>query len=228
MQNKKQTAAMQNRMFNLLHQLNKDMHERDHILAIALLGAIAGQNTFLYGPPGTAKSLISRRLAYAFEAPAYFECLMNRFTTPEEIFGPVSIKELKEDRYIRQVEGYLPTADFAFYGSFSRFFSSCQTNCSKYSPLVRRRDAARSSAWRYASRSICTQTLTLSGAHRPKGSSSPWGSVKSLLFMGAPSAASYAADGGGFHGAVFPGEGCIIRKKSKQACFFWEKRACLL
>ncbi len=46
MQNKKQTAAMQNRMFNLLHQLNKDMHERDHILAIALLGAIAGQNTF--------------------------------------------------------------------------------------------------------------------------------------------------------------------------------------
>ena len=110
----------------------------------------------------------------------------------------------------------------------SRFFSSCQTNCSKYSPLVRRRDAARSSAWRYASRSICTQTLTLSGAHRPKGSSSPWGSVKSLLFMGAPSAASYAADGGGFHGAVFPGEGCIIRKKSKQACFFWEKRACLL
>ena len=46
LRNKKQTAAMQNRMFNLLHQLNKDMHERDHILAIALLGAIAGQNTF--------------------------------------------------------------------------------------------------------------------------------------------------------------------------------------
>lgn len=98
----------------LLAQLNQSLYEREQILAIALLGAIAGQNTFLLGPPGTAKSLISRRLACAFEKPNYFEYLMNRFSTPEEIFGPISIKALKEDRYIRQIEGYLPTADFAF------------------------------------------------------------------------------------------------------------------
>ena len=109
-----QNIVMQDRISNLLKQLNADMHEREQILAITLLGAISGQNTFLYGPPGTAKSLISRRLACAFETSNYFECLMNRFTTPEEIFGPISIQELKENRYIRQVEGYLPTADFAF------------------------------------------------------------------------------------------------------------------
>lgn len=109
-----QKTAMQDRISNLLKQLNTNMHEREQILAITLLGAISGQNTFLYGPPGTAKSLISRRLACAFETSNYFECLMNRFTTPEEIFGPISIQELKADRYIRQVEGYLPTADFAF------------------------------------------------------------------------------------------------------------------
>lgn len=106
--------AIQQRITKLLKQLGEGMHEREQVLAIALLGAIAGHNTFLYGPPGTAKSLISRRLAAAFEQPNYFEYLMNRFSTPEEVFGPVSIKELKQDRYTRQIDGYLPTADFAF------------------------------------------------------------------------------------------------------------------
>ncbi|OSI11472.1 AAA family ATPase [Neisseria zoodegmatis] len=106
--------TMQKRITDLLSQLTDGIHERDQIMALSLLGAIAGHNTFLFGPPGTAKSLISRRLASAFENPHYFEYLMNRFSTPEEVFGPVSIKALKEDRYIRQIQGYLPTADFAF------------------------------------------------------------------------------------------------------------------
>lgn len=106
--------AMQKRIASLLKQLTEGIHERDQIMAVSLLGAIAGHNTFLFGPPGTAKSLISRRLVCAFENPKYFEYLMNRFSTPEEVFGPVSIKALKEDRYIRKIDGYLPTADFVF------------------------------------------------------------------------------------------------------------------
>lgn len=105
---------LKQRLSFLLAQLSHNMHEREHILAIALLGAITGQNTFLFGPPGTAKSLISRRLSQAFNENEYFECLMNRFTTPEEIFGPISISALKKDLYIRQINGYLPTAHFAF------------------------------------------------------------------------------------------------------------------
>jgi MoxR-like ATPase len=106
--------SIKQRLERLLKQIGEGLHEREQILAVSLLGAISGQNTFLHGPPGTAKSLISRRLASAFKEPNYFEYLMNRFSTPEEVFGPVSIKELKEDKYIRQIEGYLPTADFAF------------------------------------------------------------------------------------------------------------------
>lgn len=107
-------SKLTQRIEALLAAVSAGMHEREQVLAVALLGAIAGHNTFLFGPPGTAKSLISRRIARAFENPAYFEYLMNRFSTPEEVFGPVSLKELKEDRYTRQIAGYLPTADFAF------------------------------------------------------------------------------------------------------------------
>jgi MoxR-like ATPase len=102
------------RISKLINQLTDGLHERDEVIAVSLLGALAGQNTFLFGPPGTAKSLISRRISHAFESSNYFEYLMNRFSTPEEVFGAVSIKALKEDKYTRKTNGYLPTADFAF------------------------------------------------------------------------------------------------------------------
>ena len=40
---------------------------------------------------------------------------MSRFSTPDEIFGPVSISKLKDsDKYERSIEGYLPMADVVF------------------------------------------------------------------------------------------------------------------
>lgn len=109
-----EVASIRNRIQSLITSISGGMYEREEIVSMALLGALCGQSTFLYGPPGTAKSLIARRVACAFDQPAYFEYLMNRFSTPDEVFGPVSIKALKEDRYIRKTDGYLPKADFAF------------------------------------------------------------------------------------------------------------------
>lgn len=110
----KEEKSLKDRIQKLITAISDGMYEREEIISVSLLAALCGQNTFLYGPPGTAKSLISRRISCAFHEPAYFEYLMNRFSTPEEVFGPVSIKALKEDRYARKTDSYLPRADFAF------------------------------------------------------------------------------------------------------------------
>ena len=102
------------RIEKILTQLNTGIYEKEEVIAVSLLDALAGLNTFLLGPPGTAKSLIARRIASAFESDNYFELLLNKFSTPEEVFGPIKLSELKEDNYERQTKGYLPTADVAF------------------------------------------------------------------------------------------------------------------
>ena len=118
MQNTQQKAQertnLRDRFEGLIRIICAGMYEREEIISVSLLAALCGQNTFLFGPPGTAKSLISRRISCAFDKPAYFEYLMHRFSTPEDVFGPVSIKALKEDRYVRKTDFYLPKADFAF------------------------------------------------------------------------------------------------------------------
>lgn len=102
------------RVNKLINIISNGLHERDEIVSNSLLAILAGQSVFLYGLPGTAKSLIARRLSKAFKKSTHFEYLMQRFSTPEEVFGPVSIHELKQDKFLRKTNGYLPTADFAF------------------------------------------------------------------------------------------------------------------
>ena len=102
------------RIAGILSKLNDGVYGREEVIAIAFLGAIAGLNTFLLGPPGTAKSMIARRISSVFKSDQYFELLMHRFSTPEEIFGPIKLSELKKDNYERETAGYLPTADLAF------------------------------------------------------------------------------------------------------------------
>lgn len=105
---------LNDRLQRLRDALSANLVERDEAARLALLAALAGEHLLLVGPPGTAKSLVARRLRHAFKDATYFERLLTRFTVPEELFGPLSIKGLEEDRYERLTTAYLPSASVAF------------------------------------------------------------------------------------------------------------------
>lgn len=119
---------MKQKIETLLNQLNHGLIERQETLKAALLTVLAGENMVLIGPPGTAKSEIACRIAdsisHGKDDNGYFEYLLTKFSTPEEIFGPLSIAELKADRFKRNTEGYLPTVNIAFLDEIFKASSS--------------------------------------------------------------------------------------------------------
>lgn len=85
--------------------------ERAAIVDGALAAILAQEHVLLVGPPGTAKTALVSQLATAFSGKT-FTRLMTRFTTPDEIFGPLSITALQQDRYQRVTTDMLSEANF--------------------------------------------------------------------------------------------------------------------
>lgn len=90
--------------------------DKQHLVDLMLVAAIAQEPLLLVGPPGTAKSdlVLKFKDALGISQADYFEYMLTRFTEPSEIIGPIDINELRDGRYIRREKGKLPTAKLGF------------------------------------------------------------------------------------------------------------------
>lgn len=86
---------------------------KDEIVDLMGVCLVAGENLFLLGPPGTAKSALVRELAMRLDGRV-FDYLLTRFTEPNELFGPFDIRKLREGELVTNTEGMLPEASFVF------------------------------------------------------------------------------------------------------------------
>lgn len=104
---------MQDKFSQLAAELEGELVERTDEIRCALLALVAGCTFFMVGPPGCAKSLLARRIAARLSGVEFFDVGLNKFSTPEVLYGPHDLKALKAGRWERVVDGTLVTADFA-------------------------------------------------------------------------------------------------------------------
>ena len=96
-----------------VERVGENLVERDEEARLVVLGLVSREHVLLLGVPGTGKSVLASRLSRLCGG-FFFQRLLTRFTTPEEIFGPLSLRALENDEYRRCTEGFLPTASVAF------------------------------------------------------------------------------------------------------------------
>lgn len=97
----------------LLDVLKNEYVGKDEVIDLLGICLVAGENLFLLGPPGTAKSAVVRSLASRLDGRV-FDYLLTRFTEPSELFGPFDIRRLREGDLLTNTEGMLPEADVVF------------------------------------------------------------------------------------------------------------------
>lgn len=107
---------LRKRINKLRTSLGRFFVNKQEIIDLMCVAAVAQEPLLLVGPPGTAKSdlVLKFKDSLGMTEGDYFEYMLTRFTEPSEIIGAIDIKELRDGKYIRRKEGKLPTAKLVF------------------------------------------------------------------------------------------------------------------
>src|SRR3954465_635825 len=111
-----EAEELRTRLNRFRTSLGRFFVQKQELIDLMLVAAIAQEPLLLVGPPGTAKSdlVLKFKDALGLADEDYFEYMLTRFTEPSEIIGPIDIGKLREGRYIRREQGKIPTARLAF------------------------------------------------------------------------------------------------------------------
>src|SRR5580658_3565570 len=112
------------KLSSIREELNHLFLERGDLIDGALCALLSASHVLVIGPPGTAKSMLADELCRRVEGAAYFQWLLTKFSTPEEIFGAVSLRSLEQDDYRRVTDHKLPEAHVAFLDEIFKANSS--------------------------------------------------------------------------------------------------------
>src|SRR5262245_66019458 len=114
----------QEKLKKIREELRQTFLERADLIDGALAALLSSHHVLIVGPPGTAKSMLADEMCRRIEGANYFQWLLTKFTTPEELFGAVSLKALEADDYRRVTDHKLPEAHIAFLDEVFKASSS--------------------------------------------------------------------------------------------------------
>ncbi|MFQ5904393.1 MAG: AAA family ATPase, partial [Candidatus Binatia bacterium] len=120
----KSIMTVHEKLKKIREELKQIFLERSDLIDGALSALLSSQHVLIIGPPGTAKSMLADEICRRTLGANYFQWLLTRFTTPEEVFGAVSLKALEQDDYRRVTSHKLPEAHISFLDEIFKANSS--------------------------------------------------------------------------------------------------------
>lgn len=109
-----QKMNLQQKFKLLAESAKQSFAERDEVVDVSVAAMLCRNNVFMLGVPGVAKSAIINYLLSSLTDAKGFSILLGAFSTPEQVFGPLDLKQLEQGRTKTVTRGMLPEADIAF------------------------------------------------------------------------------------------------------------------